>query len=476
MTFADLGLCPALLETLNQAGYKKPTPIQAKAVPQVLRGRDIIGCAQTGTGKTAAFSLPTIQLLLEPKAAPAAGTGRRHRRSSRAIRCLILSPTRELAAQIGESLATYGKGTGLRHAVIYGGVRQGPQVRKIETGVDILVATPGRLLDLVGQGIVDLSSVEILILDEADHMLDMGFINDLKKIVARVPRERQTLMFSATMPKEIRMLASQWLHRPFEVQVTPVASTPELVSQTVFFIERADKARALTKFLQETPHSRALVFSRTKHGADKIVRILARDGIRAMAIHGNKSQATRTSVIREFNSDRPPVLVATDLAARGLDFSHVSHVINYDMPDAAETYVHRIGRTARAGSSGEAISFCMSDERDRLRAIERLTGQPVPVTRFDSNGSSNDSFGAGIQDLHPHEGHSSTNRSNAAADKTPSPRRNRSRRPRAAGNGDNSPRPRSTNNDSSPATGSRRRRFAKTSSSRNKAADRVARS
>jgi ATP-dependent RNA helicase RhlE len=382
MKFESLALCEPLLRSLQAAGYDEATPIQEKAIPKLLTGRDLVGCAQTGTGKTAAFTLPTLQRLMTTTSPPTGANRRRQRNGRRAIRALILTPTRELAAQIGDSLATYGRFTSIQHAVIFGGVRQGPQVRALQAGVDVLVATPGRLLDLIGQGFIDLSSVEVLILDEADRMLDMGFIHDLRKIVAHVPEERQTLMFSATMPKQIRELAKQWLRRPFEVKVTPIASTPERVQQAVFFVERQHKAATLTRLLNDTERSKTLVFSRTKRGADKIVRGLQRDGIRAISIHGNKSQAKRQSVMREFNSKRPPVLVATDLASRGLDFSDVSHVINYDMPDTAETYVHRIGRTARAGASGQAVSFCGRDERQCLRMIEKLTGQAVPVEQL----------------------------------------------------------------------------------------------
>ncbi|MBC8351864.1 MAG: DEAD/DEAH box helicase [Planctomycetes bacterium] len=382
MKFESLSLCDPLLRSLQAAEYHKATPIQEKAIPQILKGRDLIGCAQTGTGKTAAFALPTLQQLMESATEPTGAARRRQRSGRRVIRTLVLAPTRELAGQIGDSFATYGKGTGIRNTVIFGGVRQGAQVRAIESGVDILVATPGRLLDLIGQGIVELGSVEILILDEADQMLDMGFIHDLRKIVAQVPNRRQTLMFSATMPPAIRKLASQWLKRPFEVQVAAVASTPDRVSQVVYFVQRQHKAATLSRFLRETQRSRTLVFSRTKHGADKIVRLMQRDGIRALAIHGNKSQARRQAVMREFNSERPPVLIATDLAARGLDFSDVSHVINYDLPDTPETYVHRIGRTARAGACGQAVSFCDDDERGTLRMIERLTGLAVPVAKL----------------------------------------------------------------------------------------------
>jgi ATP-dependent RNA helicase RhlE len=385
MKFESLPLCEPLLRSLKDAGYQEATPIQQQAIPQVLKGRDIVGCAQTGTGKTAAFALPTLQQLMASAAEPTGAARRRQRSGRRTIRALILSPTRELAGQIGESFATYGKFLGLRHAVIFGGVRQGPQVRALQAGVDILVATPGRLLDLIGQGFVDLASVEILILDEADQMLDMGFIHDLRKIVGHVPGRRQTLMFSATMPPAIRKLAAQWLRRPFEVQVAAIAATPELVSQAVYFVEPRQKAATLTQFLKETRRSKTLVFSRTKRGADKIARGLQRDGIRAVAIHGNKSQNRRQAVMLEFNSKQPPVLVATDLAARGLDFSQVSHVINYDLPDVPETYVHRIGRTARAGTAGQAVSFCGSEERQLLRMIEKLTGQSVPVEKLPLN-------------------------------------------------------------------------------------------
>ena len=382
MKFESLPLCEPLLRSLQAAGYHEATPIQQKAIPQVLKGRDLVGGAQTGTGKTAAFALPMFQQLMTSAAPPTGAARRRQRSGRRTIRALILAPTRELAGQIGDSLASYGRFTGLRHAVIFGGVRQGPQVQALQAGIDILVATPGRLLDLIGQGFVKLASVEILILDEADQMLDMGFIHDLRKIVAKVPDGRQTLMFSATMLKEVRALASQWLRRPLEVKVAPVASTPERVSQAVYFVQRNQKAATLTRFLQNTHRSKTLVFSRTKRGADKIARCLQRDGIRAVAIHGNKSQARRQAVMREFNSKRPPVLVATDLAARGLDFSDVSHVINYDLPDTPEIYVHRIGRTARAGASGQAVSFCGRDERCRLHMIEKLTGQSVAVEKL----------------------------------------------------------------------------------------------
>ncbi len=453
MNFEALSLCQPLLRSLQEAGYTTATPIQEKAIPAVLEGRDLIGCAQTGTGKTAAFALPTLQRLMNSKPEPTGAARRRQRSGRRVIRSLILSPTRELAGQIGDSLATYGKYTGLRHVVIFGGVRQGPQVRALQAGIDILVATPGRLLDLIGQGFIELGSVEVLILDEADQMLDMGFIHDLRKIVRKVPEKRQTLMFSATMPKEIRQLASQWLRRPFEVNVAPIASTPELVSQSVYFVERNQKAATLSRFLRDTQRSKTLIFSRTKRGADKIARLLVRDGIRAVAIHGNKSQARRTAVMGEFNSAQPPVLVATDLAARGLDFTDVSHVINYDLPEVPETYVHRIGRTARAGASGQAISFCDSDERRLLRMIEKLTGNSVPVGKLP---------GAAIKQRHRavvlKPGHKKTGDTEASATKTG---RGSQRRSRHGSHQSRTGSAGSTN-------GSKRRRFIKASATKPK--------
>lgn len=473
MKFECLSLSEPLQRSLKNAGYEDTTLIQEKAIPEVLTGRDLIGCAQTGTGKTAAFALPTLQRLIDstPEQPEEANSGgrRNQRGPRRAIRSLILAPTRELAQQISDSLSKYGRHTKLRHTVIYGGVKQGRQVRALQSGVDILVATPGRLLDLVGQGFVKLSAVEILILDEADQMLDMGFINDLRKIVALVPNRNQTLMFSATMPKEIRQLASQWLRRPFEVHVAPVASTPERVTQGVYFVDRNRKAATLTWYLQDNDRSKTLVFSRTKRGADKIAKGLEKDGIRAMAIHGDKTQAKRQAVIREFNSKRPPVLVATDLAARGLDFSDVSHVINYDLPEVPETYVHRIGRTARAGASGQAISFCDRDERHRLRMIERLTGQAVAVEKLPANQKHLEP-----RAIAPETGN---NGSVEAPKKGPNPRR-----PKASGGGKKYPpkrRPRqgdqSTSEGSSGSSnGSKRRRYGKTSGAKRKGTPRVA--
>jgi ATP-dependent RNA helicase RhlE len=395
-TFGNLGLADSLLRAVCDAGYHAATPIQLQAIPIVLAKRDLMGCAQTGTGKTAAFALPTLHRLSTSVSKTAAANrnstprngqrnGKHHdsfpRADRRPIRSLILAPTRELAAQIGDSFAAYGRYTGLRYTVVYGGVGQGPQVRALNAGVDVLVATPGRLLDLMEQGHINLCGVEILILDEADQMLDMGFIVPLRRIVAAVPQARQTLMFSATMPDEIRKLASEWLRNPAYVQVGPIARPAELVEQSVYFVEPRNKPHLLTHFLQNTAFTRTLVFARTKHGADKIVKQLIRAGIKAAAIHGNKSQNARQRTLDAFKSNRPPVLVATDVAARGLDVQGISHVINYDLPDVPEMYVHRIGRTARAGESGTAMSFCGPDERQQLRQIERLTRRTLTVEK-----------------------------------------------------------------------------------------------
>jgi ATP-dependent RNA helicase RhlE len=389
--FDQLGLADCLLRAVSVEGYELATPIQQQAIPPVLVGRDLMGCAQTGTGKTAAFALPTLHRLCtsvspaQESFTPPKRKQRGNRRDSfpradrRPIRSLILAPTRELAAQIGNSFADYGRFTGLRHTVIFGGVGQGNQVRALENGVDILVATPGRLLDLMQQGHINLQNVEVLILDEADQMLDMGFIIPLRRIVAAVPKERQTLMFSATMPSEIRRLASEWLSDPTYIQVGPVAAPVELVKQSVYFVESRQKPHLLTHFLQTNTYTRTIVFARTKHGADKIVKHLDRSGIRAAAIHGNKSQNVRQRTLAAFKSNRPPVLVATDIAARGLDISDVSHVINYELPEVPEIYVHRIGRTGRAGATGIATSFCSRDERGQLRQIEQLTRKSLTV-------------------------------------------------------------------------------------------------
>ncbi|HEY3393757.1 MAG TPA: DEAD/DEAH box helicase [Lacipirellulaceae bacterium] len=378
-SFDHLGLADSLLRAVRAEGYHTATPIQIQAIPPVLAGSDLMGCAQTGTGKTAAFALPTLHRLSAKDEVARKDNSAPRKHSRRPIRSLVLAPTRELAAQIGASFSAYGRFTGLRYTVVYGGVGQGPQVRALANGVDILVATPGRLLDLMEQGYIDLRNVEILILDEADQMLDMGFIVPLRRIVAAVPKARQTLMFSATMPAEIRKLAAEWLRDPVHVQVGPVATPIELVEQSVYLVEPRHKPQLLAHFLQNTAYTRTLVFARTKHGADKIVKKLVQSGIRALAIHGNKSQSIRQRTLDAFKSNRPPVLVATDVAARGLDVDGISHVVNYDLPDVPEMYVHRIGRTGRAGATGIATSFCGRDERGQLRDIERLTRQKITI-------------------------------------------------------------------------------------------------
>ena len=370
MSFMNLGLSKPLLNALAAKSYTKATPIQAKAIPTVLSGRDLLGIAQTGTGKTAAFMLPSLDRL---------AANRPQSLKPGQIRMLVLAPTRELAAQIAASARAYGQFMGLTVGVIFGGVPNGKSIREVSRGLDVLVATPGRLLDLVDQRALNLREIEILVLDEADQMLDLGFIHALKRIVAIVPAKRQTLFFSATMPRTIKELADRYLTNPAEVSVAPVATTAERVEQSVVCVNQSEKTALLTMFLQSETIERALVFSRTKHGADKIVRQLAAAGIQASAIHGNKSQAQRERAIAMFKSGEAPVLIATDIAARGIDIPGVSHVINFDLPEVPEQYVHRIGRTARAGATGIAIAYCSDDERRLWRDIERLTRQKVDV-------------------------------------------------------------------------------------------------
>jgi ATP-dependent RNA helicase RhlE len=368
MRFEDLKLIEPLLRAVRSEGYTEPTPIQVQAIPHVMAGRDLLGCAQTGTGKTAAFALPILQRLVavpRPQGIP--------------IRVLVLAPTRELATQIGESFDTYGRHTGMKQATIFGGVGQNPQVDRLRRGADILVATPGRLLDLMGQGFVKLNRLEVLVLDEADRMLDMGFIHDVRRIIAALPTKRQTLLFSATMPAEILDLAHSILREPVNVAVTPVASTVDTVRQSVFFVEKPDKPALLQHILRDRAIRRVLVFTRTKHGANKVVSQLNRASIHAEAIHGNKSQSARERALANFKKGSTRVLVATDIAARGIDVEDITHVVNFDLPNEPETYVHRIGRTARAGAEGVAISFCNIEEREYLRDIERLIQLRVPV-------------------------------------------------------------------------------------------------
>ena len=374
MTFKDLGLIEPILKALATEGYETPTPIQQQAIPVALQGRDLLGCAQTGTGKTAAFALPIIQR--HTSIPPRKGAQAR-------IRTLILTPTRELAIQIGDSFKAYGRNTPLRYTVIFGGVGQQPQTDALQRGVDILVATPGRLLDLMQQGFVHLNDLEVFVLDEADRMLDMGFIHDVRKVIAKLPRERQTLFFSATMPPEIQKLADSILNNPEKVAVTPVSSTAEKVSQCIYFAEKKEKKALLTHLLQNPDIRFALVFSRTKHGANKIAKDLNAVRISAEAIHGNKSQTARQTALSNFKNGKTRILVATDIAARGIDIDDLAYVFNYDLPNVPETYVHRIGRTGRAGASGQAISFCDMEERAYLRDIEKLTGQKIPVLSID---------------------------------------------------------------------------------------------
>lgn len=367
--FTDLGLSPSLLSALAAKNYTIPTPIQAQSIPTVLSGRDLLGIAQTGTGKTAAFMLPSLDRLV------AASNGRPV--PGRA-RMLVLAPTRELASQIADHARIYAKGQHISVGVIFGGTPVPRSIREVSRGLDVLVATPGRLLDLVDQRVLDLSALEILVLDEADQMLDLGFIHALKRIVKLIPAKRQTLFFSATMPKAIRQLADAYLTNPAEVAVTPVATTVDRITQTVTFVNQAEKQALLTMVLKADDVERALVFSRTKHGADKIVRFLEAAGIPANAIHGNKSQGQRERALGLFRTGDVKVLIATDIAARGIDIPGVSHVVNFDLPDVPEQYVHRIGRTARAGAAGRAIAFCSHDERINLRDIEKLTRVQVP--------------------------------------------------------------------------------------------------
>ena len=370
MTFNELNLSAPVLRAVAQAGYESPSPIQAAAIPPVLAGRDLMGCAQTGTGKTAAFALPMLDRLTA--SAP---------RKKGAIRALILTPTRELALQIGESFEAYGRYLTLRSTVIFGGVGQAPQVAALKKGVDILIACPGRLNDLVGQGLLDLSNIEIFVLDEADRMLDMGFVHDVKKVIAKLPGQRQNLMFSATMPKEIEQLAAGILHDPAFVKVDPVSSTVDRIQQSLYFVEKGNKKFLLPWLIKNLKPEvvNALVFSRTKHGADKIAKDLNKQGIPAAAIHGNKSQTARVTALEDFKAGKTRVLVATDIAARGIDISELSHVFNYDLPEVPETYVHRIGRTARAGADGTAVSFCAPEEKEYLAGIEKLNRRQIPV-------------------------------------------------------------------------------------------------
>lgn len=368
MNFTDLQLAAPILKALSETGYTQPTPIQEQAIPHVLNQRDILGCAQTGTGKTAAFACPIIHLLDKNPAT-----------NKRAIRNLILTPTRELAIQIGESFAEYGKYTSIKHTVVFGGVGQDPQVKALQRGVDVLIATPGRLLDLMNQKHVHLNQLEIFVLDEADRMLDMGFVHDVKKVLAHLPSKRQSLFFSATMAPEIVKLANTILDNPIKVEVTPAATTAKTINQTIYFVDKNNKKFLLLDILKEQNIERALVFSRTKHGANRLAEFLSKQGITTHAIHGNKSQTARQTALNDFKNSKTRILVATDIAARGIDIDELTHVVNYELPNVPEQYVHRIGRTGRAGSSGIAIGFCDAEEKPYLKSIQKLIGLEIPV-------------------------------------------------------------------------------------------------
>lgn len=370
MSFEHLNLTEPILRALKTEGYTHPTPIQVKAIPLVLNRKDILGCAQTGTGKTAAFAIPIIQLLCKDQ---------RQASGKRPIRSLILTPTRELAIQIGESFSNYGRNTPLRYAVIFGGVGQQPQVDALNRGVDVLIATPGRLLDLMNQNYVNLSTIEFFVLDEADRMLDMGFVHDVKRVIAKLPTRRQSLFFSATMPPAIVQLADSILVNPSKVEVTPVSSTANTINQVVYFVDKANKRHLLIDVLKDKAIERVLVFTRTKHGADRVAKDLTRAGIKAQSIHGNKSQNARQSALSNFKAKSTRVLVATDIAARGIDIDDLTHVINFELPNIPESYVHRIGRTGRAGASGIAIAFCDAEEKAYLKDIQKLIGKEIRV-------------------------------------------------------------------------------------------------
>ena len=370
MAFKKLELIEPILKALADEGYTTPTPIQQQSIPLILERRDLLGCAQTGTGKTAAFAIPILQILHEEKP---------QERGQKQIKALILTPTRELAIQIDESFAAYGKYTGLKHAVIFGGVSQLHQTNQLQRGIDILIATPGRLLDLMSQGYIGLQHLKIFVLDEADRMLDMGFIHDVKRVIIKLPAKRQTLFFSATMPPEIQTLANVLLTNPSKVEVTPASSTVDAIDQSLYLVDKNNKPGLLLYLLKNKEIVTALVFTRTKHGADKVVKMLHKENITAAAIHGNKSQNARQNALSDFKNGRLRVLVATDIAARGIDIDDLTHVINFELPNVPETYVHRIGRTGRAGNTGIAISFCDHEEKTELKDIQKLITKNIPI-------------------------------------------------------------------------------------------------
>ena len=385
MTFRELEIAEPILKAICEKGYEKPTPIQEKGIPVALQGGDMLGIAQTGTGKTATFAIPILQHLLVERSTESRSEARASNKGrfvkKRAVKALILTPTRELAIQIGESITDYGKHTGIKQAIIFGGVKQGVQTDQLQAGVDILVATPGRLLDLIRQGYVNLSSITHFVLDEADRMLDMGFIADIRRLLPMLPVKRQTLFFSATMPKDIVNLSKSILSNPTRVEVTPVSSAVDTVEQCVYFVEKPEKKKLLISLLKQEKKS-VLVFSRTKHGADNISRLLKKSGIKSEAIHGDKSQGQRQRALSNFKAGTTRVMVATDIAARGIDIQELEIVINYDLPDVAETYVHRIGRTGRAGHLGTAVTFCSEEEQPKIREIQGLTGKKINRLSF----------------------------------------------------------------------------------------------
>lgn len=370
MTFEKLGVIEPILRALKNEGYTHPTPIQEKSIPILLNRKDLLGCAQTGTGKTAAFTIPIVQQLY---------LSRFQQKGQRKIRSLVVTPTRELAIQIAESITTYAKYTGIKNTVIYGGVKQKSQTDSLRRGTDILVATPGRLLDLISQGFITLKDIKYFVLDEADQMLDMGFIHDIKKIIAKLPLQRQSLFFSATMPPSIIDLSGKILGNPEKVTISPKKATADKVEQSVYFVQKKDKSKLLMHLIEGNPSASVLVFSRTKHGADKIVKVLSKNGIKSAAIHGNKSQGARQRALGNFKNGELNILIATDIAARGIDVEDLSLVVNYDLPNIPETYVHRIGRTGRASASGLAISFCNVEEKAYLKDIQKLINQSIPV-------------------------------------------------------------------------------------------------
>lgn len=387
MSFSTLQLIEPIAKALESEGYTKPTPIQEKAIPVLLERKDLLGCAQTGTGKTAAFAIPILQLLHQDEL---------YKKGPAGIKALILTPTRELAIQINESFAAYGKFLRLKHTVIFGGVSQKAQTDALRAGVDILIATPGRLLDLMNQRFVKLDQLKMFVLDEADRMLDMGFIHDVKKVVAKLPAKRQTLFFSATMPKEIAELANTILTNPVRVDVAPVSSTANTITQSLYYVEKKDKRKLLQHLLQDRTIERALVFTRTKHGADKVVKELHTAGIKAEAIHGNKSQNARQRALTNFKSSQIRILVATDIAARGIDVDDLTHVINYEIPNIPETYVHRIGRTGRAGASGISISFCDDEEKEFINDVQKLIGKKIPLAENNPYPLTRDGFASRV--------------------------------------------------------------------------------